>query len=155
MPPKSPPLIFDPARLDALARIADQKTAAVRSQTDRRHDLREKLSDVDLRRRLHADKMTEAQPARDARASYAGFDGEGARLDREAADLRRQMDDLDAEISATSREAGDARATYRRALELACAEGLPLSLAHIEAARVAKFDTMASELAAFSAEVGQ
>ncbi|EGJ21213.1 hypothetical protein RSWS8N_04005 [Cereibacter sphaeroides WS8N] len=155
MTPKSPPLIFDPARLDALARIADQKTAAVRSQTDRRHDLREKLSDVDLRRRLHADKMTEAQPARDARASYAGFDGEGARLDREAADLRRQMDDLDAEISATSREAGDARATYRRALELACAEGLPLSLAHIEAARVAKFDTMASELAAFSAEVGQ
>ncbi|AXQ93005.1 hypothetical protein LV780_03770 [Cereibacter azotoformans] len=155
MPPKSPPLTLDPARLDALARVADTKTSAVRSHTDRRHDLREKLSDVDLRRRLHGDKVAQASPPRDARATFAAFDGEASRLDREAADLRRQMDDLDAEISATSREAGAAREAYKRALELACIEGLPLTLAHLEAARAAKFDTMASELAAFSAEVGQ
>lgn len=42
MPPK-PALTLDPRRLDALARIVDTKTAAVRTLNDRRHELREKL----------------------------------------------------------------------------------------------------------------
>ncbi|WP_101341864.1 hypothetical protein [Cereibacter azotoformans] len=153
MPPKTQPLTLDPGRLDVLARIADAKTAAVRSQNDMRHTLREKLAEAERRQRLHADKVARDYAPRDDRANFAAADNEPARLEREVDDLRRQAADNEAEIVALSREGGVAREAYRRALGLACQEGLPLSERHLEAARVAKFDTMRSELAGFSVEV--
>lgn len=153
MPPKPPPLTLDPGRLDVLARVADAKTAAMAGLRDRRHDLRAALNDATLRHTRRLEQDADVQPTR--HFERHAIEGEADRLGREVADRQREISDLDADLAAASRDLGQARRTYLSALTLACAEGMPLSTNHLEAARAARINTAASELATFSAEVLQ
>jgi hypothetical protein len=115
----APKLEFDPSRLLALDRKRTSVRAAIRGLSDEYHNLREKRQDVQRRAALARSKAEGGDPR-----SRAGYVEQIDAADAEAAELTRQMADVQRRIDDLAEEAGAASAVATSALKFAIEHNL-------------------------------
>lgn len=121
MAKKPPTLTFDAGRLSVLAKARDRQKAQLRALSGRYDDARERLADV--RRRA---ALTRENALHDNGPNRAVAEENAAKLQKQAEEIRTDMQALRLEIDAQAAAASEAGRVLSAALTFARDEGLSI-----------------------------